>query len=125
MIAPGRYSAGDVVGFDMHLAGVGRIVHVGILSDARGRDGLPTVVHSSKLYKCVLETTMPAFAANALTPIRSLGYPGTLRPELVVARARSRIGQAWSPLQNCEHFATWCHGLAPTSPQLRALLTPR
>lgn len=124
MIAPGRYRSGCIVGFEMHFEGVGQITHVGILGD-RFADGLPTVVHSSKLYRCVLEMPMRGFVERAVTPARSLGYPGKLPESEVLARARSRIGQEWSPFRNCEHFVTWCHGLEPSSPQLRALFGVR
>lgn len=126
MLVPGRYQLGCIVGFEMPFEGVGLITHVGILGDRIDtRDGLPSVIHSSKLYRCVLEMPLRGFVERAVTPARSLGYPGRLSEGEVLARARSRIGQEWSPFRNCEHFVTWCHGLEPSSPQLRALLIPR
>ncbi|MDB0544143.1 lecithin retinol acyltransferase family protein [Ralstonia solanacearum] len=48
------------------------------------------------------------------------GYLGNLRPEVVLQRARSMQGRAYSWLTfNCEHFVRYSHGAEIQSPQLR------
>ena len=44
----------------------------------------------------------------------------TLPPEQVLERAESRLGEAGYHLlfRNCEHFARWCVGRSPVSPQV-------
>lgn len=114
------YAPGVVLAVPVMTDSVGVVVHKGIQGDRLGRDGLPTVVHSSKLYRMALETTMTEFSSRATGPVRSEGHPGTLPAWKVLQNARSQIGLPWRLEQNCEHFATWAHGLVPTSPQLKA-----
>ena len=111
-----------MLGFPLFIGGVGTIEHVGLLSDRVGADGLPAVVHSSKLQGVVGETSMSAFVERAQGPMRIVGYPGALPPAAVLARARARIGERWSPFSNCEHFVSYAHGLEPRSPQLDRIL---
>ncbi len=48
------------------------------------------------------------------------GYLGNLCPEVVLQRARSMQGRAYSWLAfNCEHFVRYAHGVDIQSPQLR------
>jgi lecithin:retinol acyltransferase len=116
---------GDVVGVAVDVAGVGVVTHKGLVSDRRGEDGYPRVLHASKFVGRVDESTMTTFVHRAVegARLRALGYPGRLPRRLVLARARSRIGERYDlVLANCEHYVAWCHGLAPESPQLRAAL---
>jgi hypothetical protein len=116
---------GDVVGVRVHVEGIGVLLHVGLVSDRHGVDGYPAVLHASKFVGRVEETTMSTFVVRAVAGARlqRLGYPGRLPPSLVLERARSRIGERYDLLvANCEHYVAWCHGLAPSSPQLRAAL---
>lgn len=116
---------GDVVGVAVDVAGVGVVTHQGLVSDRRGADGYPRVLHASKFVGRVDESTMTTFVHRAVegARLRGLGYPGRLPRRVVLDRARSRIGEPYDlVLANCEHFVSWCHGLPPTSPQLRATL---
>lgn len=116
---------GDVVGVDVYVSGLGVVTHKGIVSDDRGPDGLPKILHASKFVGRVAETSATTFVHRAVAGarLRNLGYPGRLPRALVVARGRARIGVAYDlALANCEHFVSWCHGLAPSSPQLDAAI---
>jgi hypothetical protein len=118
--APGHYAPGAILAVPEMTDSIGVVVHKGIQSDRAGWDGFPTVLHSSKLYRRALETTMTEFASRATGPVRSEGYPGRLPAWRVLQNARSKVGVPWRLEQNCEHFATWAHGLVPNSPQLQA-----
>lgn len=117
---PGDYRPGSILAVDVKVDGFGVVTHVGIQGDGVGDDGLPTVIHASKLFGQIFETTMTNFASRAVGPIRCHGYPSNLAPPQILARARSRIGERWSLSQNCEHFTSSCHGFEPNSPQLQA-----
>ena len=46
-------------------------------------------------------------------------YLGSLPPEMVLARARAKLGTSYSLFNwNCEQFVRYAHGLNPESPQL-------
>jgi hypothetical protein len=115
-LAPGPYAPGVILGVPVMTDSVGVVVHKGIQGDSTGWDGLPTVVHCSKLYRTALETTMTEFAFRATGPVRSEGHPGRLPAWRVLQNARSKVGVPWRLEQNCKHFTTWAHGLVPTSP---------
>jgi Lecithin retinol acyltransferase len=116
---------GEVLGVEVHVDGLGVVQHKGLVSDGFGGDGFPRVLHSSKFMGRVAETTMTTFVHRAVegARLRVIGYPGRLPWRVVLERARSRIGVPYDlVLANCEHYVAWCHGLEPTSPQLRAAL---
>jgi hypothetical protein len=115
---PGDYRPGCVISVPV-VTEVGEISHKGILSDKRGVDGLPMVIHNAKLAGHVVEDTMTFFYTKAIGPIRSEGYPSALMPHVVLARARTQIGKPWRVWDNCEHFAGWAHDLPKKSPELR------
>lgn len=115
---PGEYVVGCVLSVPVATE-VGEISHKGILSDRKGSDGLPMVIHNAKLAGHVVEDTMTFFYTKAIGPVSSEGYPSTLAPHVVLARARTRIGKPWRVLDNCEHFAAWAHDLPKKSPELR------
>lgn len=99
---------------------IGRLDHLGIVSDRYGADGQPMVLHASHLLGRVVEAPASDFVQMAVGPVRFVGYWGDLPPEEVLRRARAQIGKPYKLLSaNCEHFATGVHGLEPTSPQLR------
>lgn len=51
--------------------------------------------------------------------LRVDGYLGSLPPEIVLARARAKIGTRYSLFNwNCEQFVRYAHGLTQESPQL-------
>jgi len=116
---PGDYRPGMIVSVPVTTS-VGTIAHKGIVSDRAGPDNCPMVIHSAKLFgRRVVETTMTDFAVKHVGPVSSEGFPGTLPPHIVVARAREQIGKPWYPWDNCEHFSSWAHGVQEKSPQLR------
>ena len=56
--------------------------------------------------------------ANGKNP-RIVNYPGTLPPQIVLARARSYLYSEYRLFSwNCEHFVRYAHGLKMTSPQI-------
>ena len=95
---------------------VGPVKHKGLVSD-RTMGGLPMVISNSKKLGCVAEEPWWQFAEGRLVEVR--GYPGRLRPQDVLARARLRLGQPWTLSFNCEHFVNYAHGLDERSPTLR------
>jgi hypothetical protein len=115
----GDYRPGCVVSVPVHTE-VGRVIHVGILSDRFGPDGCPMVIHAAKIFGKIIEDTMTVFMLHALGPVCSEGYPGILAPTVVMARARAEIGKPWRPWSNCEHLVTMAHGLPTRSPQIRS-----
>jgi hypothetical protein len=85
--------------------------HRGILT----RSG--TVIHNSK-NGGVIESTYGSFVEN-VNEVR-FDYLSMLQPDGIEANARSGMGKAYSLLGfNCEHFASWAHGLEPESKQLQ------
>ena len=96
---------------------IGLVKHQGLISD-RIVAGMPTVISNSKKRGCVAEEAWSEFAGGRQVDL--LGYPGRLHPRDVLARARSRIGQPWTPTSNCEHFVAFAHGQEEWSPTLRA-----
>lgn len=115
---PGPYRAGCIVSVPVATE-VGEVSHKGILSDVTGPDGLPAVIHNAKLYGAIVESSMTEFCLRAIGPVRAEGYPSPAPPEVILARARSQMGQPWRLWYNCEHFAVWVHGLPVKSRQLR------
>ncbi|MCB2102027.1 MAG: hypothetical protein KDE22_14215 [Rhodobacterales bacterium] len=94
--------------------------HVGIVSDRWDRDG-PMVISNSKRSGHGAEEGMRLFAAG--TPVRIVGFPGTLPPDEVLARARAVMTRPYDLLTwNCEHFIRHAHGLPRYSPQMRAAM---
>ncbi|WP_236607756.1 lecithin retinol acyltransferase family protein [Sandaracinus amylolyticus] len=86
------------------------------MTDRNGPDGWPQVVHKSKRRGVVAEESWSEFAAGR--PVHVIGYLGTASPDVVIARARARIGERWSPLRNCQHFVRACHAVVECSPDL-------
>lgn len=115
----GRYTPGCILSVPV-MTEVGVVAHKGILSDQRGIDGHPMVVHNAKIYGHIIESTMTEFCLKGLGPVNSDGYPGKLPPMEVLARARSEITKPWRLWRNCEHFANWSQGLPERSPQVRS-----
>jgi len=89
----------------------GVVRHVGIAT------GYGTVIHSSRRFGQVLETSQTQFSRGA--PIRTVSYSTSLSGSEVVVRARGRIGQRYGVLtRNCEHFVSWVISGRARSPQL-------
>lgn len=66
----------------------------------------------------LIEQPVSAFARGR--PLTVAGYPGRLRPALVMQRARSMHERPYSLMSfNCEHFVRFAHGLPVESPQLK------
>lgn len=90
--------------------------HVGIITD-RILDGQPTVISNSSRRGMVVEESMKEFLNGG--DFRIDGYFGSLPSDVVLYRARAKLGSGYSVLGwNCEHFARDAHGLKPESPQL-------
>lgn len=97
---------------------IGQVWHEGLVSDVRDLDGLPMVINKSKRTRRVEEEPFRIFAPRYLRT-RVVGYPGRLPAPEVLSRARARIGEPWTLVQNCERFARSCHG-RPRSPTIEA-----
>lgn len=90
------YPAGTILETDAY----GVIRHVGIAT------GYGTVIHSSRRYGQVLETSEKLFSRG--NPIRTIPHNSALSGTRLVVRARSKIGQRYGVLtKNCEHFVSW------------------
>jgi hypothetical protein len=101
---------GSIVSVPVHTS-VGIIEHKAIAT------GEGTYIHCAKLFNSVIESPLEEYLLTAVDLPWVEGYPGTLPPDEVVSRARSRIGEPWTPISNCEHFVTWAHGVCVQSPQ--------
>jgi len=92
---------------------VGLVTHLGIISDRAGY-----IISNSLRSGQVTEEPVNVFT-NGKT-IKVHNYPSKKIPEDVIARAKSKIGQAYSLISwNCEHFVRWVHGLKVESKQLQ------
>jgi hypothetical protein len=91
--------------------------HVGMLSD-RYVCGERGVISFSSKAGGMAEEPFSVFAAGKEVMVD--GYLGTLPPESVMQRARSKASQEYRVLGfNCEHFIRYAHGLQIESPQLQ------
>lgn len=90
--------------------------HVGMLGD-RLINGERTVIAFSARAGGFEEVPLSQFGGGR--PVTLGDYPGGMPPAVVMQRARSRQGQAYSLFTfNCEHFVRYAHGVAIESPQL-------
>lgn len=104
------HPAGTILETDAY----GIIRHVGIAT------GYGTVIHASRRYGQVLETSEKQFSRGK--PIRTITHNSKLSGTQLVVRARQKIGQRYGVLtQNCEHFVQWVVSGAPRSEQLGPL----
>lgn len=98
---------------------VGPFLHVGIVSDRTGPDGLPMVLSNSRRRGHAVEETWSEFSGRKPVSVRERhrGVEGLQ----IVARARGMLGTPWDPVfSNCEHFVERACGRAPRSGQLQA-----
>lgn len=101
------YTQGEIIAAKMPMG----IEHYGIST------GCGTVVSASMRTGMVIEECIEIFSGG--NAIISKGYPSDLIPSVVLAKARSAVGEEWNLFtDNCQHFATWCHD-NKHSPQLR------
>lgn len=105
---------GDVVA--VRIAGVW---HEGIADEERDAQGRPFVWNSSKRTGRVERETWDRFGGG-LRATR-LGYFGKLPPSEVIANARARQGQPWTPIDNCQRFTRRCHGVRRAQPDAEAV----
>lgn len=90
--------------------------HVGMVTD-RFVNEVPTIISSSGGRGMVVEEPMDTFRGQG--DLRVDGYLGSLPPEMVLARARAKLGTNYSLFNwNCEQFVRYAHGLNQESPQL-------
>lgn len=93
---------------------MGIVRHVGIAT------GYGTVIHASRRFGQVQETSETQFARG--NPMRIRPMRSTLTGSQIVARARGRIGQRYGVLtRNCEHFVSWATSGQSRSEQLGPL----
>lgn len=101
------YLQGEIIAAKMPIG----IEHYGIST------GYGTVISSSMRTGIVIEESMDMFSGGHA--VMSKGYPSELTPSVVLANARSAVGEKWNLFtDNCQHFATWCHN-NKHSPQLQ------
>lgn len=98
---------------------VSGVWHEGIVDRERDADGRPHVWNKSKRTGRVEREPWDRFAGDL--PTIRIGYPGQLEPSEVIARARAREGEEWTPIHNCQRFTRACHGVPSTTPELDAL----
>ena len=92
--------------------------HVGLVSDTY-INGERAVISLSAVYGGFTEEPFSAFAHDRV--VYNDGYPGTLAPYWVIARARAAGSRRYSwTMFNCEHFVRHAHGLKVESPQLQS-----
>mgnify|MGYP006985677942 CR=1 FL=1 len=94
------------------------IRHPGIVTDQRGRDGLPTVINASKRRdRTHTEETWTSFTGGGAAVVRHIRSP--LSPDERLRRARADLGRPWNLFHaNCEHAVARWIGTPETSPQL-------
>lgn len=107
---PVLHPAGAILETDAY----GVIRHVGIAT------GYGTVIHASRRYGQVLETSEKQFSRGK--PIRMISHKSSLSGSEIVSRARRKIGQRYGVLtRNCEHFVQWAVSGQARSRQLGPL----
>lgn len=110
MTAPLRARPGAIV--QVRIQGVW---HEGLIGEEPVEAPRPrTVIHKSKRTGAVVEEPLEDFASGF--PVRVVGYPGRLGGAEVLSRARARIGEPWTVIQNCQRFTRGCHGVPSRSP---------
>lgn len=90
--------------------------HEGIVEQS---DGTTWVWNKSKRTGRVERESWDAFGRNL--PAVEIGYLGELPPDVVIARARARTGEQWTPVQNCQRFTRQCHGVRRGAPDVDAV----
>lgn len=104
------HPAGTILETDAY----GVIRHVGIAT------GYGNVIHASRRYGQVLETSEKQFSRGK--PVRVIPHNSKLSGTHLVVRARQKIGQRYGVLtRNCEHFVQWVISGQPRSGQLGPL----
>lgn len=111
---PTSIATGEIVA--VRISGVW---HEGIADEQRDAHGAPLIWNKSKRTGRVEREPWERFAGDL--PTIRIGYPGQLEPAEVLARARAREGEEWTPIHNCQRFTRACHGVPSTTPELDAL----
>lgn len=92
------------------------------LSTERFYNGKPTIISNSFRKMGVYEESWDDFSCGK--DVQILEYTSSLNPDVILSRARSKLGTKWNLLTwNCEHFVNWSHGLKTHSPQLNTYAT--
>lgn len=78
-----------------------------------------TVIHYRKPSETVERTSLATFSKGNKIYVKN--YPTHFIPDVVLKRAKSRLGEKKYNLlsNNCEHFATWCKTGVSDSRQIR------
>lgn len=119
MLHPSQLPAGTVVEVAVKV-GLITVRHPGLVTDAIGHDGLPTVINASKRRdRLHTEESWSSFTEGASATIVPMGAMVSV-PEML-RRARADLGRPWNLFAaNCEHAIARWRGLHETSPQLVA-----
>ncbi len=80
-----------------------------------------TVIHQRKRTETIERTSFATFMYDAKSKVYVKHYPACFIPDVVVQRAKSRLGERNYNLlfNNCEHFATWCKTGVSESQQVK------
>lgn len=78
-----------------------------------------SAIHLRKKTETIERTSMATFTEGRKVYVKH--YPASYIPDVVVQRAKSRLGERKYDLlfHNCEHFATWCKTGISYSQQVR------
>lgn len=95
--------------------------HPGIV-ESRDDDGMPRMIHCSARVGCVAIEPWSGFVPGERLRVRRQPRPATIDREVVLSRARARLGRPWTLDYSCEHFVRDAHELSPRSVQVGAAL---
>lgn len=99
-------------------------VNLGVI-DHHGIDcGDGTVIHLSKKKGRISQDTLHSFARGNSIYVKRRKH--SYSPEQIVQRAKSKLGETGYNLglNNCEHFASWCHSGQHHSKQVGNFVEP-
>ena len=115
---PSQLEAGTVVYVRVQV-GVISVRHVGLVTDRRDANGLPTVISASKRRGYTHEESWNQFTEGTRATI--VPMPAGVSPAEMLRRARADIGTRWDLVSaNCEHAVARWRGLPEESGQLRS-----
>ncbi len=95
---------------------VGFYRHIGIVSD-RKMHGKPMVLEKSLKRGRAMEVTWDTFSNGQ--PIYRYDIQSNTNAQNAIRNARSKLGETWTPWNNCEHFVRESLCVDSSSPQLQ------